>query len=77
MKKPEKMRIAVVVNSRANYGRIKSFLEKSLNYQSLDVKVIAGASALLAKYGRVVDIIKEDGFEVAAELDSIIKCLLR
>ena len=67
------MRIAVVVNSRANYGRIKSFLERSLNYQSLDVKVIAGASALLAKYGRVVDIIKEDGFEVAAELDSIIE----
>ena len=67
------MRIAVVVNSRANYGRIKSFLERSLNYKSLDVKVIAGASALLAKYGRVVDIIKEDGFEVAAELDSIIE----
>ena len=67
------MRIAVVVNSRANYGRIKSFLESSLNYQSLDVKVIAGASALLAKYGRVVDIIKEDGFEGAAELDSIIE----
>ena len=27
--------------------------------------------ALLAKYGRVIDIIKKDGFEVAAELDSI------
>lgn len=67
------MKIAVVVNSRANYGRIKSFLEHSKNYNSLDIKVIAGASALLAKYGRVVDIIREDGFEVAAELDSIVE----
>ena len=67
------MKIAVVVNSRANYGRIKSFLVKSRNHLSLDVKVIAGASALLAKYGRVVDIIRNDGFEVAAELDSIVE----
>ena len=67
------MKIAVVINSRANYGRIKSFLVESRNYKSLNVKVIAGASALLAKYGRVVDIIKEDGFEVAAELDSIVE----
>ncbi len=67
------MKIAVVINSRANYGRIKSFLVKSRNYKSLDIKVIAGASALLAKYGRVVDIIRNDGFEVAAELDSIVE----
>ena len=67
------MKIAVIVNSRANYGRIKSFLKHSENYNSLDIKVIAGASALLAKYGRVVDIIRDDGFEVAAELDSIVE----
>ena len=67
------MKLAVVINSRANYGRIKSFLKHSKNYNSLEIKVIAGASALLAKYGRVVDIIKEDGFEVAAELDSIVE----
>ena len=67
------MKLAVIVNSRANYGRIKSFLKHSKNYNSLDIKVIAGASALLAKYGRVVDIIRDDGFEVAAELDSIVE----
>ena len=67
------MKIAVVVNSRANYGRIKSFLVESRNYKSLNIQVIAGASALLAKYGRVVDIIRNDGFEVAAELDSIVE----
>ena len=67
------MKIAVVVNSRANYGRIKSFLEVSKKFNSLDLKVIAGASALLAKYGRVVDIIRKDGFDVVAELDSIVE----
>ena len=67
------MKLAVIVNSRANYGRIKSFLKHSKNYNSLEIKVIAGASALLAKYGRVVDIIRDDGFEVAAELDSIVE----
>ena len=50
------MKIAVVVNSRANYGRIKSFLESARKFKTLDLKVIAGASALLAKYGRVIDI---------------------
>ena len=67
------MKIAVVVNSRANYGRIKSFLENARKFKTLDIKVIAGASALLAKYGRVIDIIKKDGFEVSAELDSIVE----
>ena len=67
------MNVAVVINSRANYGRIKSFLDEARNSKFINIKLIAGASALLNKYGRVVDIIREDGFEVCAELNSIIE----
>tara|TARA_B100000212_G_C27372519_1_gene533230 strand:- start:463 stop:1617 length:1155 start_codon:yes stop_codon:yes gene_type:complete len=67
------MKIAVFVNSRANYGRIKSFLKEVKKSSKLDLKLVVGASGLLSKYGKVVEIIKEEGFKVDAELHSVIE----
>ncbi len=67
------MKLAVVINSRANYGRIKSFLIASKESQLLDINLIVGASALLKKYGRVIDVIREDGFKISAELHSVVE----
>ena len=50
-----KRKVCVVVYSRANYGRIKSFLTAVKNHELLELKIIVGASALLLKYGRVYD----------------------
>ena len=46
------MKIAVFVNSRANYGRIKSFLNAVKKSSKLDLKLVVGASGLLSKYGK-------------------------
>jgi|TARA_A100001391_G_scaffold204169_1_gene198803 UDP-hydrolysing UDP-N-acetyl-D-glucosamine 2-epimerase len=61
-----KKRIAVVVASRANYGRIKSVLQAVDAHPGLELQLIVGASSLLYRYGQVVDRIEADGFRVAA-----------
>lgn len=43
-------KIAVVVNSRANYGRVKSVMDAIIVHPELELQLIAGASALLPKY---------------------------
>ena len=58
-----KRKICVVVASRANYGRIKSVLTAIKKHPKLELQLIVGASALLHRFGNVVDIIRKDGFE--------------
>ncbi len=60
----KKRKICVVVASRANYGRIKSVLTAINNHPGLELQLIVGASALLHRFGSVIDIIKKDGFKV-------------
>jgi len=56
-------KVCVVVASRANYARIK-YLLKAINEDNrLKLQLIVGASALLYKFGRAVDIMAQDGFE--------------
>ena len=43
----ELRKVCVVVNSRANYGRIKSVLEAIKAHPQLELQLITGASALL------------------------------
>jgi UDP-hydrolysing UDP-N-acetyl-D-glucosamine 2-epimerase len=57
-----KRKICVVVASRANYGRIKSVLSAINNHPKLDLQIVVSASALLYRFGKVIDKIKEDGF---------------
>lgn len=59
-----KRKICVVVASRANYGRIKSVLKLIQEHPDLDLQLIVAASALLYRFGNVIEVIKEDGFKV-------------
>ena len=52
-----------MVASRANYARIKYFMKAAKASPHLELQIIVGASALLHKFGRVVDVMKADGFE--------------
>lgn len=65
--------ICVVVNSRANYGRIRSVLGAIKDHENLELQLIVGASALLYRFGRVVDVIRKDGYEPSATLYSIVE----
>lgn len=66
-------KICIVVNSRANYGRIKSVMRSVQEHPRLELQLLVGASALLHRFGSVVDIIRNDGFEPLAVVHSIVE----
>ena len=69
----KKRRICVVVNSRANYGRIKSVLYSIRDKDDLELIIIVGASALLYRFGEVHKLLKRDGFSCNAYVYSIVE----
>jgi len=58
-----KRKVCVVVGSRANYSSIKSAMRAVRDHPDLTLQLVVGASALLDRYGTVVDVIERDGFE--------------
>jgi len=69
----QKRKVCVVVNSRANYARIKSVMSAVKAHPKLELQLIVGASALLYRFGNAVDIIRRDGFEPNATVYSIVE----
>lgn len=68
-----KRKICVVVHSRANYGRIKSVMRAINNHSDLELQLLVGSSALLYRFGSVIDIIRGDGFKENAVVHSILE----
>jgi len=56
------MSVAVVVTARPSYARVQTVLE-GLRRRAIKFHVYACASALLPMYGRVVDVIQQDGYQ--------------
>lgn len=56
-------KVCVVVGSRANYSSIKSAMRAVAAHAQLELQLVVGASALLDRYGTVLDVIEQDGFE--------------
>lgn len=56
-------KVCVVVTARPSYARIKTVLQEVQNHPKLQLQLIVAASALLERYGEVVNIIRQDGFE--------------
>lgn len=69
----QQRKVCVVVNSRANYGRIKSVLRAVQDHPELELQLIVGASALLWRFGNVAEQIRADGFEINAVVYSIVE----
>lgn len=66
-------KVCVVVGSRANYSSIKSVMRAVKEHPNLDLQVIVGASALLDRFGSVVDVVATDGFKIDARVHMIIE----
>jgi UDP-hydrolysing UDP-N-acetyl-D-glucosamine 2-epimerase len=66
-------KVCVAINSRANYGRIKSVLLAIRENPKLELQLIVGASGLLQRFGSVVDVMRKDGFEPNATVYSIVE----
>ena len=65
--------VCVVVTSRANYARVKTVLRHLVAYESTHLQLIVSASALLARFGTPIDVIRSDGFEIERELFCILE----
>ncbi len=68
-----KRKICVVVASRANYGRIKSVLLALRARDDVQLQIVAAASALLYRFGKVVDVMKADGLAPDAEVHVVLE----
>src|SRR5205809_910666 len=66
-------KICVVVGSRANYSSIKSAMRAIQKHPDLELQLVVGASALLDRYGSVVRLIENEGFEVNARLYMLVE----
>ncbi|HQT81317.1 GDP/UDP-N,N'-diacetylbacillosamine 2-epimerase (hydrolyzing) [Ferrovum sp. JA12] len=66
-------KICVAITARPSYSRIRSALEKLRDNHRIDLSVICSGSALLPRYGRIVDYIKHDGFNVTDELYTFVE----
>jgi UDP-hydrolysing UDP-N-acetyl-D-glucosamine 2-epimerase len=56
-------KICVVITARPSYARIKTVLQAIRVHPDLKLQLIVGASALLDRYGEVVNVIRADGFQ--------------
>ena len=68
-----KRKICIVVGSRANYSSIKSVMAAVRCHSELELQVIAAASAVLDRYGSVVNLMKKDGFSINAEVAYLVE----
>ena len=66
-------KVCVVVASRANYSSIKSVMRAVEAHPALELQLIVGASALLDRFGAVVNVIEADGFHADARVSMIVE----
>ena len=66
-------KVCVVIGSRANYSSIKSAMKAIQLHTKLELQVVAAASAVLDRYGAVVDLMQADGFSIDARLFMLIE----
>src|SRR6476646_6539144 len=66
-------KVCVVLGSRANYSSIKSAMRAIQNHSDLELQLVVGASALLDRYGQVVNLVERDGFRPSAKVYMLIE----
>ena len=66
-------KICTVIGSRANYSSIKSAMQAIKAHPDLELQLVCVASALLDRYGQVVNLIEQDGFTVDEKLHILVE----
>lgn len=66
-------KVCVVVTARPSYSRIKTALVALRERHDVELQLVVAASALLDRYGQAVRTIENDGFDVAAQVFSVVE----
>ena len=69
----KKIKVAVVVNNRANYARIKSFLVAASKSKKIILRIILGSSCIMEKFGNIEKIIKRDNLKVFKKIYTVVE----
>jgi UDP-hydrolysing UDP-N-acetyl-D-glucosamine 2-epimerase len=64
----KKIKIITILADRANYGRLKPVLELLRDDDDIELYLICTGTMVLDKFGRAVNIVKDDGFQVDDEI---------
>jgi UDP-hydrolysing UDP-N-acetyl-D-glucosamine 2-epimerase len=62
------VKITAVLVDRANYGRLKPILEIMRDDCDVELSLVCTGTMLLDRFGRAVDLVKNDGFDVSEEI---------
>ena len=66
-------KICIVIGSRAHYGSIKAVMRAVKSHPALQLQLIVAASALLDRFGSVIEVIESDGFAADARVSMIVE----
>ncbi len=66
-------KVCVVITARPSYSRIKTALQAIQSSPTLELQLVVAASALLERYGSAIDYIRQDGFDIAARVYSVLE----
>jgi UDP-hydrolysing UDP-N-acetyl-D-glucosamine 2-epimerase len=66
--KSKKRKVCVVLVDRANYGRLKPVMRAIAGHPDLELQIIAAGTMVLERFGRPVEVVKQDGFQVDGEI---------
>ena len=66
-------KVAVVVTARPSYARVKTVLKAVQDHPDLELQLIVAASALLDRYGNVVEVMRSDGFTPTMEVHMVVE----
>jgi UDP-hydrolysing UDP-N-acetyl-D-glucosamine 2-epimerase len=69
----KKRKVCVVVTARPSYSRIKTALRAVHDHPDLELQLVVAASALLDRYGSAINVIRDDGFEIAAKVYMVVE----
>ncbi|MDC0293201.1 UDP-N-acetylglucosamine 2-epimerase [Verrucomicrobia bacterium] len=61
-------KVTVVITARPSYSRIKTALQAIKEHPELELQLVVAASALLDRYGSVVNTIEKDGFNISEKV---------
>lgn len=68
-----KRKVCVLITARPSYSRIKTALQAIRNHAQLELQLVVAGSALLDRYGNIAKAIKQDGFDVAAQVYMVLE----
>lgn len=68
-----KLKVCAAITARPSYSRIRAALVSLHANPDVELVVLCSGSALLDRYGKVVDLIRADGFQVEEELYTFVE----